>query len=105
MDQLTDYRLDQSEKRAEAADARMARMEQQLTQIQISLAGLATKDGLRNWGMTVIAIVVATGIGVGALMMQAVGNQISAFQAGLAAIQTIVAAHEIPTPPQAPTNK
>jgi len=105
MDQLTDYRLDQADKRAEAADARMARIEQQLTQIQVTMAGLATRDGLRNWGMTVIAIVVATGIGASAMMMQAAGNQISAFQAGLAAIQTVVAAHEIPPPPQAPANK
>jgi hypothetical protein len=99
MDQLTDYRLDQSEKRAEAADARMARIEAQLTQIQVSIAGLATKDSVRNWGMTVIAIVVATGLGVGAMMMQSLGAQISAFQAGLAAIQAVSAAHDLTTPP------
>jgi hypothetical protein len=47
---LTTYRLDQAEKRAEISDARMERIEAQLTQIQVALAGLATKDSIRNWG-------------------------------------------------------
>jgi hypothetical protein len=89
---LVTYRLDQSEKRAEAADARMARVEDKLTTIQVTLASLATKDAVRNWGLAVVAIVLATGIGVGAVLLQSSGNQLAAFQAGLSSIQAITAA-------------
>lgn len=87
---LLNYRMDQYEKHADAADARMARVEEKLTNIQLTLAGLATKDSIRNWGIAVIAIVLATGFAVGAIMLQSAGNQLSAFQAGLSAIQTAV---------------
>jgi hypothetical protein len=93
MDSLTDYRLDQFEKLADAADARMQRVEDKLTEIQITLASLsgslATKDNVRNWSLTVIGIVVATVLTAGAMMMAASGNEISAFQAGMAALQTV----------------
>lgn len=92
---IMSYRLDQFEKRADAADARMARVEDKLTIIQITLAGLATKDAIRNWGIAIIAIVIATGIGVGAVLLQSAGNQLSAFQAGLSAIQTVAASRDI----------
>lgn len=91
---LTSYRLDQTEKRAEAADARMARIEDKLGAIQVTLAGLATKDAIRNWGLAVVAIVLATGIGVGAVLLQSSGNQLAAFQAGLGTIQAIVSASQ-----------
>lgn len=108
---LLDYRMEQYEKRADAADARMARVEEKLTAIQVTLAGLATKDSIRNWGIAVIAIVVATGLAVGAMMLQAAGNQLSAFQAGLSAVQTAVSAapsqsaHLPPAPSAAPASK
>jgi hypothetical protein len=96
---LTNYLLDQAEKHAVAADARMGRIEAQLTQIQITLAGLATKDSIRNWGIGVIAIVVATAIGLGAILLQSAGNQLSAFQSGLSAIEAVSAAHTLPPAP------
>jgi hypothetical protein len=104
---LTNYRLDQFEKRADAADTRMARVEDKLTAIQVTLAGLATKDAIRNWGLAVVAIVLATGIGVGAVLLQSSGNQLAAFQAGLSSIQAITAAaqagqHEAPQQAPAP---
>jgi len=104
---LTTYRLDQAEKRDEAADVRMGRIESQLTQIQIMLAGLATKDSIRNWGIGVIAIVVATAIGLGAILLQSSGNQLSAFQSGLSAIEAVSAAHTLPPSPdpQQPTKQ
>lgn len=91
-------RVDQFEKRAEAADGRMGRMEAQLTAIQIALASLATKDTIRNWGIAVIAIVIATGLAVGAVLLQSSGNQLSAFQAGLSAIQAVTAAAQVGKP-------
>jgi hypothetical protein len=104
---LTTYRLDQFEKRADAADARMARVEDKLTTIQVTLAGLATKDAIRNWGLTVVAIVLATGIGLGAVLLQSSNNQLAAFQAGLSTIQAITAAaqagqHDTSAPLSAP---
>lgn len=98
---LTTYRLDQAEKRAEAADGRMARIEDKLSAIQVTLAGLATKDAIRNWGVAVVAIVLATGIGVGAVLLQSSGNQLTAFQSGLSAIQAVVAASQ--TGPKEPS--
>jgi hypothetical protein len=97
--ELIAYRLDQFEKRADGADARMARVEEKLGAIQLTLAGVATKDNIRNWGLvvvaTVVGTVVATALGVGAMVLQSTGNQLSAFQAGLSAIQTAVAAQSI----------
>jgi hypothetical protein len=100
MDLLT-YRMDLFEKRSDAADARMARVEDKLTAIQIALASLATKDTIRNWGLAVAAIVIATGVSVGALMLQSSSNQMAAFQSGLSAIQAVTAAAQV-TPPHSP---
>jgi hypothetical protein len=54
---LTTYRLDQFEKRADAADARMARIETRLTDIRVDLARKPTVAGL--WGMVAMTIGVA----------------------------------------------
>jgi hypothetical protein len=64
---ITSYRLDQFEKRADLADARLVRIEDKLTDIQVTLADVATKDSIQNWGLATIAIVVATGVGIGAM--------------------------------------
>jgi hypothetical protein len=100
---LTTYRLDQAEKRAEAADVRMARVEDKLTEIQVTLAGLATKDSIRNWGFGLTAIILATGVGVGAMMLQSSNNELAAFQSGLGAIQAVSAAHDLT--PASPLSK
>jgi hypothetical protein len=97
---LVTYRLDQYEKRAGSADARMGRIEDKLGAIQLTLACMATKDSIRNWGLAVIAIVIATGVGMGAVMLQASGNQLSAFQSGLSSVQSIVAAAQVSQPGQ-----
>jgi hypothetical protein len=89
---VTQYRLDQFEKRADAADARMARIEDKLTEIQVTLAKVATTDNVRNWGLVVVAAILATGLSVGGLFLQSSSNQLSAFQSGLSAIQAITAA-------------
>ncbi len=94
---VTAYRLDLADKRAEVADARMGRIEAQLTQIQITLAGLATKDSVRNAGIAAVSVIVAAIIGVGAMLLQSSSNQLAAFQSGLSAIQAVSAARAIPT--------
>jgi hypothetical protein len=102
---LLAYRVDQIDRRAEAADARMARVEDKLTAIQVTLASVATKDSIRNWGLAVAAIVVASGGGVGAMLLQSSGNQLAAFRSGLSAIQAAAAAAQAgpePCAPQAP---
>ncbi len=100
---VTQYRLDQYEKRADAADARLARIEDKLTEIQLSLVGVtatvATKDSVRNWGLVVVGAILATGLSVGGLFLQSSGNQLSAFQSGLSAIQAITAAEQAGHPP------
>lgn len=58
---LINYRLDQYEKHADAADARMVRVESLLTDIRVDLARKPTVAGL--WGM------VATTIGVAIAMI------------------------------------
>jgi hypothetical protein len=92
---LVTCRLDQYAKRAKTADACMALIETKLGAIQLTLAGMATKDSIRNWGLAVIAIVIATGVGMGAIMLQASGNQLSAFQSGLSSVQAIVSASQV----------
>jgi hypothetical protein len=66
---LTTYRLDQYEKRADAADARMIRVECLLTDIRVDLAKKPTVGGL--WGMvatTTLGIAIAMiGVFVGVL--------------------------------------
>ena len=98
---LINYRQDQFEKRCDAADARMARVEEKLTAIQVALADTATKDFVRRWGLTLIAVVLANSVGLAALLLQASNNQLAAFQAGLAALQTVAAAppHTAPARP------
>jgi hypothetical protein len=71
---LITYRLDQFEKRADAADARMGRVEALLTEIRVDLARKPTVAGL--WGM------VATTIGVAIAM-------VGAFVAVLAYLQAL----------------
>jgi len=125
------YRLDQVEKRAEAADARMARIEDRLSEIQASIAELkhslmlsvattqnsvnetaaatkqsvnesiaAMKDSVnqstRNWGIGIMAIVIAAVLGIGELVIQSSNNQLTAFEAGLTAIQAVSAAPDLP---------
>jgi len=100
---VTQYRLDQYEKRADAADARMARIEDKLTEIQVTLATVAstvaTRDTVRNWGLVVVGAILATGLSIGGLFLQSSGNQLSAFQSGLSAIQAITAAEQAGHPP------
>ena len=100
---VTQYRLDQFEKRADAADSRMARVEDKLAEIQVTLATVAatvaTKDTVRNWGLVVVAAILATGLSVGGLFLQSSCNQLSAFQSGLSAIQAITAAAQSGRPP------
>lgn len=95
--------MDQFEKRFEAIDARMARIEAALQSIQVTLAGLVTKEELnqvresvRNWGIAVIAIVFAAPLGMGALFLQASANQLAAFQSSLSAIQAFAAGRDLP---------
>jgi hypothetical protein len=118
---VTEYRLDLYEKRADAVDARMARIEDKLEAMQVTLAGiqgtlgglatkeavagLATKDAMRNWGLTLLATMIGTSIAptlslvavmvsVGGLFTSSSANQLAAFQAGLSTIQAVVAAHD-----------
>jgi hypothetical protein len=68
MSDVTVYRPDQYEKRADAADARMARVEALLTDIRVDLAKKPTVAGL--WGMVAATLGVATamiGVFVGVL--------------------------------------
>lgn len=107
---LLRYRMDQFEKRAEASDARMARIEDKLNDIQVTLAGmaagLATKDNVRNWSIALAAIIIATGAAIAGLWLQASSNQLSAFQSGLSAIQAVTAAAQSgPAKPAAPQSK
>lgn len=60
MTDVTQYRLDQYEKRADAADARMQRVEDKLSQINEKLSGLATRATV--WGA--VATVVGAGLGL-----------------------------------------
>jgi hypothetical protein len=61
MSDVATYRMDQYEKRADAADARMARVEDLPTEIRVDLARKPTVAGL--WGM------VAATIGVSVAMV------------------------------------
>jgi hypothetical protein len=61
MEPITQYRLDLADKRFEAADARMQRIKDSLTEMKIALSRLPTINGL--WGM------IATVIGVSLTMI------------------------------------
>jgi len=61
MSDVMGYRLDQYEKRADAADARMARIEGLLTDIRLELAKKPSVTAL--WGM------IATTVGIAAAMI------------------------------------
>jgi len=102
---ITQYRMDQFEKRADVADARMARIEDKLTAMQVTLATVATKDNVRNWGLAVVIAILATTVCVGGFVVALSSNQRSAFQAGLSAIQTLAAEQQLARPLPPPTTK
>jgi hypothetical protein len=111
---VSEDRLDFCEKRADAADARMAQIADKLEAMKVTLAGLATKDdvaglltkdALDDWGLTLLATMIGIGVAatvsLAAVMISAAGqftsssaNQLAAFQAGLITIQAVVAAHD-----------
>jgi hypothetical protein len=108
-------RPDFSEKRADAADARMAQIADKLEAMKVTLAGLATKgdvaglltkDALDNWGLTLLATMIGTGVAatvsLAAVMISVAGqftsssaNQLAEFQAGITTIQAVVAARDV----------
>jgi hypothetical protein len=61
MSDVATYRLDQYEKRADAADARMARIETLLTEIRLEIGRKPSVTAL--WGM------IATTVGIAAAMI------------------------------------
>jgi hypothetical protein len=94
---VTRHRLDLHEKRAGAADARMARIDEEFSEI---LAKVATKDDVATWGVLSIAAVLITWLFVGAMFLQSSRNQLRAFQAGLSAMQAITASEQpVPAKP------
>jgi hypothetical protein len=91
---LTTYRLDQHEKRMDAQDVKLDAIQTTLNRIEVNIAGLSTKDTVRNWGFGIVVAVITSVVAVGGLLFAASGNQLSAFQAGLSAVQTGVAVHQ-----------
>lgn len=91
------YRLEQGEKRTEALASYMERIEQSLADIKLSLATAPTRYTIAGWAIAIVVAVVA----VGGLLLQSSSNQLAAFQAGLSAVQTVIAAPTpMPTPAQ-----
>lgn len=86
------------------------------TREDIRQATIATREDIqraadvsRTWGMWAVGTVIATGvalagliIAMNSLFMQASGNQLSAFQAGLSTIQAVASARDMAKPPEAP---
>lgn len=69
-DNLTNYRLDQAEKRAEKADERMGRIEDKIDDLKLILVKVPTKGDLLTYtlasaaiGLTILALVVGGIIG------------------------------------------
>jgi hypothetical protein len=67
-------------------------------------SGIASKDTVRNWGLAIIASL----IGLAALMVSMQSNMLSSFQAGLSVVQAVVGAgnsgsanNNVVTPPSA----
>ena len=64
MDDLTKYRLDEAEKRADKAELRFDRIDQALTDIKIELAGLRGSTATRGTVWGAMATVVGLGLGL-----------------------------------------
>lgn len=103
-------------------EQRVTRLEDDVRGIGVGLtdikATMATREDIREamnvsrtWGMWSVGTIIATGLGLASLIiamnglfMQASGNQLSAFQAGLATIQAVAAAKDMsPSAPQPPS--
>lgn len=94
---LVAYRLDRNEDavtslegRAKAIEAAVTRIEAKLETLptRAEIASLPTKDIFRNWNLALIAALVATFLTMTALFLASAANQLSAFSAGLTALQT-----------------
>jgi hypothetical protein len=83
------------------ADVKAIRIKIENLPTRTEMAALPTRNDLRTWSLAVIAItvasVIAVGFGVGSLVQAGMANQLSAFQAGLSAIQA--AGQREPAPP------
>jgi hypothetical protein len=89
--ELITYRLAQHDKQLEAVGTQLTAIQGALTQLQLGIAALPTKENVRNWGMGLIVAILASFLSVGGLVLAASSNQLSAFQAGLSVIQTAIA--------------
>jgi hypothetical protein len=81
-----------AEKRLEEREAHLDRIEDSMLRIENSIAAVASRDTLQNWGLAIIAALLVAGFGVGEVMLQTSGNQLIAFRAGPSTIQAAVAA-------------
>jgi hypothetical protein len=97
--ELLQYKVDQAEKRADALERRLTGIESSLSEIKTMLSAVASKHTIGGWGLGLLAAIIGTGITAGTILLQATGNQLAAFQAGLAPVQSVVAAN----PPVSPS--
>lgn len=81
-----------------------------ITRIEGALSGLPTRADLSSipgkgtiWAasISIVLAVIGTVIGVGSILVSTSANQLSAFQSGLSAVQTVIAARQ-PLPPLVP---
>ena len=64
MDDLTNYRLDEADKRAERAEMRFDRIDQALTDIKVELAAFRGSTATRGTVWGAVATVVGAGLGL-----------------------------------------
>lgn len=96
-------------------DSKMEHRIQRLEEVIVDIRStMATREDVRqaadvsrSWGMWAVGAVIATGvalagliIAMNSLFMQASGNQLSAFQAGLSTIQAVASARDMAKPPE-----
>lgn len=95
------YRLDKNEEAVTLVERRSQTIEAVVTRIEAKLellttraevAALPTRESLRNWNLGLIAALVATFLAMTSLFIASAANQLSAFSAGLTAVQTTIAA-------------
>ncbi len=90
-------RLDKNERAVTALEDCVQSIEATVNRIEAKLETLATradisalptKDSFRNWNLTMIAAIATTFPAMIGLFLPSAGNQLSAFSAGLSALQT-----------------
>jgi hypothetical protein len=81
-------RFDRIENRFDRLEGKLDLTLSALSDVRVPLAGVSTKESERNWSIGIVIAIIAAALAMGGVLLQSSSYQLSAFQAGLSAVQS-----------------